>query len=160
RSPSRGPVDLPQGFAGDGRATSPLEGENADVRRRLDKLEAAVEDLASKVGQQRMSSERIPSAAPEPNETEFTEKHRGSILKIVDEETQRRAREEALRRARDAAIGLAGLLDQPETARKLLKDFGTEFGSRCSAILDGMRNVPKSSWTEEERNRWTQGWRD
>lgn len=79
------------------------------------------------------------AAALSPSESEFIEKHRQSILRVVDDAQWTRKLDELNDSSLQTAKSLGDQFALPQSARPALEEFGAEYGRRLRGILEGVR---------------------
>lgn len=120
---------------------------------------------------------RPKSPAPEPSssaalsasESEFIEKHRQSILRVVDDAQWSRKLDELSESAVQTAKTMGDQFALPQSARPALEEFGAEYGRRLRGVLEGVRKElgpsvpPEKPWPParvremQDLDTWAQG---
>ncbi len=135
---------------------------NAYVDRRFADMAQRLEALSAEVEQLKASTNRSSIGAPPPSETEFMDRHRASVVQIMDEEQRKRDWDNTVKSVQTAAVDLASGCSKPEAAKPLLREFGAEYMRRAGSIIDDAR----TKWAEVSREgsaeyqRWERAWQD
>jgi hypothetical protein len=106
-------------------ATDDPQSDVGELRREVDELKAQVRELRGN--------------GSAPTESEFVEKHRQSILRVLDDAQWSRKLDELTEACTMMAKMQGEHFDLPKSARPPLEEFGGEYGRRLGHILESVR---------------------